>query len=105
MLAAGWREIYYVSFGVHEKSRNGKAKCRNVPHAGLRRAHHGHALADAKAWSGAFPTCAGKESGGAYSRERSNRSGPGDGVIRNAADSAGFGRNDVRGIFAARASG
>ena len=33
----------------------GKAQCGNVPDADLRRAHHRHALADAKAWRGAFP--------------------------------------------------
>ena len=65
----------------------------------------GHALADAKARRGTFPPSAGGESGRAHSCERGDWSRSGDGAIRDAADSAGSGRNDVRGISAARAGG
>src|SRR5260370_7622350 len=62
MLAAGWRSIYYVSVGIHEESGDGEAKCGDVPHAGVRRADDRNALADAKAWGGAFSASEGEES-------------------------------------------
>ena len=36
VLAAGWRTLYYVSVGVHEKSGDRKAQRGDVSHAGLR---------------------------------------------------------------------
>src|SRR5271163_1565174 len=103
MLAAGWRTVHYVSVGVYEESGDGEAQRGDVPHAGVRRANHRNALADAETWGGAFSCGAGGESGGADCGIRGNWSGPGHGAGGDAADSAGFRRNDVRGIFAERA--
>src|SRR5256885_8853232 len=54
MLAAGWRTLHHISFGVYNESRDRETKCRDVPDAGLRRADDGNALADAETRSGAF---------------------------------------------------
>src|SRR5579859_1982100 len=105
MLAAGRRAVYYVSAGVHEKSGDGEAERWNVPDAGVRRADDGNALADAEAWRGTFSASAREKSGGKNCGERGDWRGPGDDAGGDAADSAGFGRDDVRGIFAARAGG
>src|SRR5712691_11093177 len=105
MLATGWREIHYVSAGVYAQSGNGEAQRGDVSHAGVRRADHRDALADAEAWRGAFSSRAGGESGWADFGGRSDRSRSVHGAGGDAADSAGPGRNDVRGILAARAGG
>src|SRR6267154_2394232 len=105
MLAAGWRAVHYVSAGVYEESGDWEAKCRYVPHAGLRRTDDGNALANAKAWSRAFSSSSGKESRGKNSRERSDRCRSGDSAGRDVADPAGPRRDDVRRILAARAGG
>src|SRR5229473_2593906 len=105
MLATGWREIHYVSAGVYAQSGNGEAQRGDVPHAGVRRADHGNALADAKAWRGAFSARARGESGGADTGGGGDWGRSGHGAGGDAADSAGSGRDDVRGILAARAGG
>src|SRR5438477_12305748 len=104
MLAARRRAFHYVSAGVHEESGDGEAERGDVPHAGLRRAHDGNALANAKAWSRAFPASEGPESRRENPRERCDWRRSGDGAFGDAADSAGPGRNDVRRILAAGTS-
>src|SRR5207248_11796527 len=101
MLAAGWRTVHYFSAGVYEEPGDGKAERGDVPHAGLRRADNGHALANAKARSGTFSTRASERSRRQNSRERGDWRRSGDGAFRDAADSAGLGRDDVRRILAA----
>ena len=41
--------LHHPAAGVHRRPRNRQAQLRHVPHAGLRRAHHRHALADPQA--------------------------------------------------------
>src|SRR6266403_1910383 len=105
MLAAGWREIHHVSAGVYAQSGDWEAQCGNVSHAGVRRADYGDALADAEAWGGAFSAGACGESGGADTGGGGDWLGSSNCAGGDAADSAGFGRNDVRGISAARLGG
>ncbi len=45
MLAARWRPLHHLAVGHHERSQDRQAQRRHVSHAGLRRAHHRHALA------------------------------------------------------------
>src|SRR6266446_9226769 len=104
MLAAGWRAVHYVSAGIYEESGDRKAERGDVPHADLRRADDGNALADAEAWSGAFSSGEGEESRRQNSGERGDWRRSGDGAFRDAADSAGPRRDDVCGLPAARTS-
>ena len=46
MLAGGRRPFHHAADGVLAQPRNGQAQLRHVPHAGIRRAHRRHALAD-----------------------------------------------------------
>src|SRR5258708_6098509 len=103
MLATGWRTIHYLSAGVHEKSGEWQAQCGDVPDAGVRRADDGNALADAKTWSGTFSAGAREKSRGKNSGECGDWVRSSDNAVGNVADSAGPGRNDVRGILAQRA--
>src|SRR2546425_1362456 len=91
MLAAGRRAVYHVSAGVHEESGNGEAQRGDVPDAGLRRMHHGNALADAEARGRAFSAGAGEKSRRTDSGERGDRDRSRDGPGGDAADSAGPG--------------
>src|SRR5260370_39610667 len=95
MLAAGWRTSHYVSGGVYEEYGNREAKRGNVPDAGLRRAHHGDALAEAEAWSRTFSAGEGKKPGRQDSSERGDWGRSGDGAGGDVADTARPGRNDV----------
>src|SRR6266436_6241608 len=105
MLAAGWRTIHNVSAGVYEESGDREAERGDVPDADLRRAHHGNALADAEAWGGTFSAGEGEEPRRQNSGERGDWGRSSHSAGGDAADSAGPGRNDVRGISAARAGG
>src|SRR5437879_10285116 len=87
MLAARRRAVHYVSAGVHEESRDGEAERGDVPHAGLRRAHDGNALANAKAWSRTFPASESEESRRENSGQRGDWRRSGDGALRDAANS------------------
>src|SRR2546423_15090303 len=105
MLAPGWRALHHISFGVYEESGERKAKCWDVPDAGLRRADDGNALADAETRSGTFSASASEESRSKDSSKRSDWRRSGNGAGRDAADSTGPRRDDVRRILAARACG
>jgi len=87
--------VHHISFGVYEESGDRKAKCRDVPHAGLRRADDGDALADAEARGGTFPRGESEESRRQDSCERGDWRRPGDGASGDAADSSGPRRDDV----------
>src|SRR6267378_8072216 len=104
MLATGWRAVHYVSTGVYEESGDGEAERGNVPHADLRRADDRHALANTKAWGGAFSSGEGEESRRQNSGECGDWRRSGDGAFRDAADSAGPRRDDVCWLLAARTS-
>src|SRR5260370_18424425 len=99
MLAAGWRTIHYVSAGVYEESGNREAKRGNVPDAGLRRAHHGDALADAEAWSRTFSASEGKKPGRQNSSERGDWGRSGDGAGGGVVATPRPGRKDVCLLF------
>ena len=45
MLAARWRPLHHAAVGHHQRSQDRQAQRRHLSHAGLRRAHHRHALA------------------------------------------------------------
>ena len=49
VLAGGRRPLHHAAAGVFQESGYRQAQLRHVPHAGVRRAHHGHALADPQA--------------------------------------------------------
>ena len=55
MLAGGWRPLHHPAAGLLAQSRYRQAQLRHVSHAGLRRAHRRHALADPQAGRGALP--------------------------------------------------
>ncbi len=55
LLAAGRGPVHHASDGVLAQSRHRQAQLRLLPDAGVRRAHHRHALADAQAWSRTLP--------------------------------------------------
>src|SRR6266436_6379260 len=105
MLAAGWRPVHHVSAGVYAQSGDREAQRGDVSHAGVRPADHGDALADAEAWRGAFSSRSGGESGWTDTGGGGDWGGSGNGAGGDAADSTGFGRDDVRGIFAAGLGG
>ena len=88
MLAAGRRAIHHLPAGVYAKSGDREAQRGHVSHAGLRRAHHGHALADAKAWRGTFPARARGKSRRTHSRVGGDRRRSADSARGHAADSA-----------------
>ena len=67
MLAAGCRAVHHLAAGVHAQSGDGQAQRGRLSHAGVRRAHHRHALADAKARRGTFSARARRESARAAS--------------------------------------
>src|SRR4029453_14135000 len=46
MLAKGWRTFYHAGKCAHARSGDRRAKYRHLPHANLRRAHYGDALAN-----------------------------------------------------------
>src|SRR6266446_8747185 len=101
MLAAGWRALHHISFGIYKESRDRETKCRDVPDAGLRRADDGNALADAETRSGAFSASQGEESRRQNSSERGDWRRSGDGTGGDAADSTGPRRDDVCRVLAA----
>src|SRR5260370_14256642 len=90
MLAAGWRTVHHVPTGVYKESGDGEAECRDVPHAGLRRADDGNALADAETRGRAFSASASEKSRGQDSGERGYWGRSGDGVGGDAAATAGL---------------
>src|SRR2546421_13019348 len=105
MLAAGWRTLHHISFGVYNESRDRETKCRDVPDAGLRRADDGNALADAETRSGAFSASEGEESRRQNSSKRGDWRRSGDGTGGNGADSPRPPRKEGGGRFGARGGG
>ena len=77
------------------QSRHRQAQLRHVPHAGLRRAHRGHALADAQAGRRALPPH-GRRRPQAHGRRGGHRRRPRHHVFGHPAPAAGSGRNDDR---------
>ncbi len=95
--------LHHAAAGVHPQSRYGQAQLRHVPDAGLRRAHHRHALADAQAGRRALPPPPQGRQGSADARGRGHRRGPGHHVFRHPAAAAGPRRDDDRRLPAAAA--
>ncbi len=54
VLADGWRTLHYAALRDYARPEERQAQRRNVPHAGVRRADDGHALAAAEGCSGTF---------------------------------------------------
>ena len=67
VLAAGCGAIHHLAAGDYAQSGDGQAQRGRLSHAGVRRAHHGHALANAKTRRGTFPAGARGESARAAS--------------------------------------
>ena len=103
VLAPGRRALHHPAAGLLEEPRHRQAQLRHVPHAGLRRAHHRHALADAQAGRRALPPPADRRARQAHGRGGGHRRRPGHHVLRRPAPAAGPRRNAVRGL-PARAS-
>src|SRR6266540_3035461 len=94
MLAAGRRQVHHVPPGLHEGSGNRYAKYRGVPNAGVRPAHHRHALAAAQ---GRRPALSRRRTSGTASRcGRRARSGAGPAVLRDGAHAGGTRRAGAR---------
>ena len=55
MLARRRRPLHHAAAGFYAEPGHRQAQLRHVPHAGVRRAHHRHALADAQAGRRALP--------------------------------------------------
>ena len=88
LLAAGWRPIHHAADGVLAQSRHRQAQLRLLPDAGLRRAHHRHALADAQARRRTLsPPVEGRQDG-AHGRRGCHWLGSGDDVLGDSAAAA-----------------
>ena len=83
--------------------RHRQAQLRHVPHAGLRRAHHRHALADPQAGRRALPPAAAGSGSEAHGGGRGHRRRPGHHVLRHPAAAAGPRRDDDRRLPARQA--
>ena len=88
-----WRPLHHPAAGVLAQSGYGQAQLRHVPHAGVRRAHGGHALADPQAGRGALPPHA-VQGRTAHGRGGGDRRRPGHHVLGDSAPAAGPGRDD-----------
>src|SRR5579875_3307280 len=84
------RPVHHPAAGLFPQSRYGQAQLRHVPHAGLRRAHGGDALADAQAGGRALPPPA-RTQANPHGRGRRHRLRPSHHVLRHFAAAAGPG--------------
>ena len=96
VLARGRRPLHHAAAGLHAQSRHRQAQLRHVPHAGLRRAHHRHALADPQAGRRALPPPADSSGAQAHGRGGGHRRRPGHHVLGHPAAAAGPRRDDDR---------
>ncbi len=101
MLAGRRRTVHHPAAGVFAQSRHRQAQLRHVPHAGVRRAHRGHALADAQAGRRALSPHAAPRPA-AHGRSGGDRRRPGHHVLGDSAAAARSGRDDDRGLPARR---
>ena len=94
MLAEGWRSLHHASLRDDARPKVGQAQPRDVPHAGLRRAHRGHALA---APESCRRTCARTDAGcGRWQSRRSRSDGAEFGREHLACRRPAFGKNGRR---------
>ena len=101
VLARGRRALHHAADGVHEGSRDRHAQHRHLPHAGVRRPHHRHALAAPQGRRAALPD---RRADGEAARGRGGaRRGSGAAVCRHRADAGGARRIAARRVSAPRA--